>query len=130
MMKEIETEISFVSFDGMETVSIIMKPNITLTKENVHQQILASHELKGELRVNILINITQLKLSNISREVMEYMKNNEYTKYQKKVAIVIEGTAQKIIGNIYLSVVKPHIETKFFTSEVDALKWTLSTQLA
>lgn len=128
-MKEIETEISFVSFDGIETVSIMMKPNIMLTKENVHLQILASHELKGELRVNILINITQLKLSNISREVMEYMKNNEYTQYQKKVAIVIEGTAQKIIGNIYLSVVKPHIETKFFTSEIEAKKWINATQL-
>ena len=104
----------------------MMKPNIILTKENVLEQILASHQLKGELRVNIITNITQLKLSNISKEVMEYMKNNEYTKYQKKVAIIIEGTAQKIIGNVYLSVIKPHIETKFFTSETDAKNWTNS----
>ncbi len=125
-MKEVETEISYVSFDGIETVHIMMKPNIILTKENVLEQILASHQLKGELKVNIITNITQLKLSTISKEVMEYMKNNEYTKYQKKVAIVIEGTAQKIIGNVYLSVIKPHIDTKFFTSEADAKIWTNS----
>ncbi len=125
-MKKVETEISYVSFDGVETIHVMMKPNIILTKENVLEQILASHQLKGELRVNIITNITQLKLSNISKEVMEYMKNNEYTKYQKKVAIIIEGTAQKIIGNIYLSVIKPHIDTKFFTSEIDAKNWTNS----
>ena len=125
-MKKVETEISYVSFDGVETIHVMMKPNIILTKENVLEQILASHQLKGELRVNIITNITQLKLSNISKEVMEYMKNNEYTKYQKKVAIIIEGTAQKIIGNIYLSVIKPHIDTKFFTSEIDAKNWTSS----
>ena len=122
-MKQVETEISHVSFDGIETIYIMMKPNIVLTKENVLLQILASHELKGELNVNIVINITQLKLSNISKEVMEYMKNNEYTKYQKKVAIIIEGTAQKISGNTYLKIFKPLVSTSFFTSETEAQHW-------
>lgn len=122
-MKQVETEISLVSYDGKETIYITMKPNIVLTKENVLVQILASHELKGELNVNIVINITQLKLANISKEVMEYMKNNEYTKYQKKVAIIIEGTAQKILGNTYLKIFKPLVSTAFFTSESDAQHW-------
>lgn len=122
-MKEIETEISQVSYDGIETIYVMMKPNIVLTKENVLEQILASHKLKGELNVNLVINITQLKLSNISKEVMEYMRNNEYTKYQKRVAIIIEGTAQKIIGNTYLKIFKPLVSTAFFTNESDAKQW-------
>ena len=76
-MKKVETEISYVSFDGVETIHVMMKPNIILTKENVLEQILASHQVKGELRVNIITNITQLKLSNISKEVMEYMKKQQ-----------------------------------------------------
>ena len=58
-----------------------------------------------------------------SKEVREYVAGPEVGRIVEADALVIIGTAQKIIGNFYMQVNKPSRPTKLFTSKEEALRW-------
>lgn len=122
-LKTASSKIADLTFDGNDIVEVTIYENAILTTENIIEQYQISHELTGGIAVRLIIDISGLKLSSVPKEVMEYMAKNEYNQYQKRVAIIIEGTAQKIIANIYTKIFKPAVDTKFFTNETDAKNW-------
>ena len=61
-----------------------------------------------------IIDFSKISFTNIPKESMEYMANNEYTNNNTSLAIIINGLPQKLIGNFYLNVMKPKRKTKNF----------------
>lgn len=66
--------------------------------------------------------------SLITDEAQALLASKEMAEFNVAKAILIYSQKQKIIGNIYLSINKPHVKTKLFTDREKALKW-LRTQI-
>ena len=64
-----------------------------------------------------------MAFNHIPKETMQYLSKNPYNKYQIAAAILIEGLGLKLIGNFYLKVYKPEVNTKLFLVEETAKKW-------
>ncbi|PBQ34197.1 hypothetical protein CNR22_21295 [Sphingobacteriaceae bacterium] len=61
--------------------------------------------------------------SLITDEARALLASKEMAELNIAKAILIYNQKQKIIGNIYLSINKPHVKTKLFTDREKALKW-------
>lgn len=61
--------------------------------------------------------------SFITDEARALLASEEMAEFNIAKAILIYSQKQKIIGNIYLSINKPHVTTKLFTDREKALKW-------
>lgn len=93
--------------------------NLQLTKLNFEQNF---HQL-GERNVEVLIDACFVDFIRFPKEVMEYMSDNPYIKYQLSNALLIKGLAQRILGNFYLNISRPKVKTKLFTNLQEALRW-------
>lgn len=67
--------------------------------------------------------------STITDEARSLLASKELADLNVAKAILIYTQKQKILGNIYLSINKPHVKTRLFTDREKALKW-LRKQLA
>lgn len=61
--------------------------------------------------------------SLITDEAQALLASEEMAELNIAKAILIYSEKQKIIGNLYLSIKKPHVKTKLFTDREKALKW-------
>lgn len=122
-MKFLQTDISDLEFDEKDFLQIIIKENSELTIENVTQHFETVRLFTESKKVICLLDLTKIKFTHISSEVLNYMANNSYDQYQKAVALIIEGLGQKILGNFYLRVVKPKVQTKMFTDKNEGVNW-------
>jgi hypothetical protein len=122
----IKTDIAELKFDGQQTLEIIMLENIELTILNVKQTFEKTKSLTSGKKVKVLLDLRGLQFSYIPSEVMDYMAKSAFNKYQEAVAILIEGLGQKLLGNFYMKIVKPDVQTKVFTCNNEALKWLKS----
>ena len=64
---------------------------------------------------------------NISNEARDYFAHNKaHSKLRLSQAIVIDGLAQKIVGNFYKNFHRPACPVELFSNEEDAIKWIRS----
>jgi len=61
--------------------------------------------------------------STITDEARALLASKEMADLNIAKAILIYTKKQKILGNIYLSINKPHVNTRLFTDRDKALKW-------
>lgn len=59
----------------------------------------------------------------VEKEAREKASEPEFQKYTLASAIVHNSLAHKILGNFIVTVQRPAVATKLFTSTQDALKW-------
>lgn len=75
---------------------------------------------------HLLINFLQSTV-NISNQARNYFAHNKaHSKLRLSQAIVIDGLAQKIVGNFYKNFHRPDCPVELFTNEEDAIKWIRS----
>ena len=58
----------------------------------------------------------------LTKDARDYL-GKEGTANMSKLGIVVDSMVSKVIGNWYLTLSRPSIPTKLFTSEEDAIKW-------
>ena len=63
------------------------------------------------------------ELTSFSKESREYVASKEYVGLTIAKALYIKSLGQRIVGNFYLHVNKPHIKTKLFTDRTKAIDW-------
>lgn len=100
-----------------------MKSDIDLTIELARKSFEQTHAVIGERDVKVILDSRPIEFTHIPKEVMEYMGNSPYNKYQQSAAIVINSLGQKLISNFYITVIKPVVRTKVFNSLEAALEW-------
>ncbi len=90
---------------------------------NIEKDFKDTYEFTNGNKVLLLLDIRAMAFNHIPKETMEYLSKNPYNKHQIAAAILIEGLGLKLIGNFYLNVYKPEVNTKLFLREDVAKKW-------
>lgn len=67
-------------------------------------------------------------LSSISKEARETVASKTFAGITKAKALVVDSLGQRIVGNFYLTVNKPHIKTKIFGNREEAIVWLREQQ--
>jgi hypothetical protein len=61
--------------------------------------------------------------STITEDARALLASEELAKFNIAKAIIIHTHKQKILGNLYLTVNRPHVKTRLFTDREKALNW-------
>lgn len=62
-------------------------------------------------------------IKSITKEAREYFSVNDRETKVTAMAILIESPLSKIIGNFYMLLNRPKMDSKLFLDEASALKW-------
>ncbi len=63
------------------------------------------------------------ELTSFSHEARELVASEKFAGIAIAKALLISGLSQRIIGNFYIRVNKPHIKTQLFTDRQEAINW-------
>jgi hypothetical protein len=63
------------------------------------------------------------ELTSFTKEAREFVASKEFAGITIAKALLIAGLGQRIIGNFYMKVNKPHIKTKLFSDREKAVDW-------
>lgn len=78
---------------------------------------------KGEPYAAIL---TFGEMTEVTKEAREQIASFEHKQNTVAKAILVNNIGNRLLGNFYLSVNKPHIKTRLFTNRESALNWLRS----
>lgn len=73
-----------------------------------------------------VILVTGGDLITFSKEARELAASKEFIEAALAKALLINSTAYKIVGNFYLKVNKPYLQTRIFSDRTKALNWLRS----
>lgn len=71
-----------------------------------------------------IANVTNVK--TITKEARSAFSEGDGIKYMTACALIVGSPVNRLLGNFFLSVSKPSVPTKLFTSRDDALTWLYS----
>jgi uncharacterized Zn finger protein len=91
---------------GLEDVKNLIETNVCLTK-NTHYAALIDLE----------------ELSSFTKDAMNYTADRKTSPKIIARALMVNDLAKRIIGNFYIKVVRPQINTKLFTERQKAIAW-------
>ena len=119
--EEIVTRVSkvWVGEDGIARV--IHVPGAELTLEDAKETMAAYLKVNKGKRLPLFVDTKQMK--SMSRESLFYYASEETAKTGIAVALIVGTPVSKVLGNFYLGVCSPHLPTRLFTSEQEALEW-------
>jgi hypothetical protein len=102
-------------------IQVSEQPEFTL--EAVKNSYRQSYELTGARKVYTFTDARNFNFSYLPKEVFTYMSDNPFVEYQHNNAILIDSLAQRILGNFYLNVFNPKVNTRLFTDKKAAVDW-------
>lgn len=104
----------------------IIKAGVVLEVDDVRK--IKEINLKIAHNKNYALLVDPQEGSTITDEARALLASAELAQFNLAKAIVTHTLKQKILGNLYLQVNKPHVKTRMFTDREKALKW-LHSQL-
>lgn len=90
----------------VEDIKLLVKTNLTLTN-NKHYAAL----IDGE------------ELASFTKEAMEYSARNDISPKVLARAIMVNSLPKRIVGNFYIKITRPAVNTKLFNDRAKALIW-------
>ena len=105
--------------DGI--VRIIHVPGAEVTLEDAKETMAAYLKLNKGKRLPLFVDTKQMKF--LAREARKYYSGEEAAKAASAVAIIIGTPVSRVLGNFYLGLSNPHLPSRLFTSESEALEW-------
>lgn len=106
--------------DGIIYIKFIDKLDMTL--EKAKSSVEARLSLCEGLDHPVLIDMRGIR--SVTREAREYFAN-EGTRLIKAGALIVGSPLNRTLGNIFLWINKPKVQTRLFTNENEALKWLI-----
>lgn len=90
-----------------------------------------SKEVFKVIRENSPWNISPLYISGetfsgMDKESKIFFASEEVLKHCSSVAVLVRNIGQRILTNFYFRLVKTETPTRFFSSEAEAIKWSLN----
>ncbi len=98
-----------------------IKPGVVMEVEDVTS--LKKHNYTEAGNKPYAILVTAGDLITFSKEARELAASKEFIDAALAKALLINSTAHRIIGNFYLKVNKPYLQTKIFSDRTKALNW-------
>lgn len=94
------------------------------------EQIMQTKELLGEMvgRKRVRIFVTTQDFTGLTPEGRKTAASAEANEYTLAAAVLVNTLAKKLLFNAYLSINKPVVPTKGFTSKEDGIRWLMSME--
>lgn len=109
----------WVGADGI--ARIIHVPGSELTLRDAEETMAAYLKLSKGKRLPLYVDTSGMK--SMTRESRLYYASEETAKTGRAVAIVVDTPVSKVLGNFYIGLSNPHLPSRLFTSEQEALAW-------
>lgn len=120
-MNKITTSVAEMHVDVDGILNIKIFPNVLLTLEKVKEYYIISKEIVGNKKALVLFDGSEEY--SITEEAKFFGASKEVTDTRIAVAYITNSIANKLMFNLYLSVNKPEVPTKMFSSKENGLKW-------
>jgi hypothetical protein len=105
--------------DGI--VRIIWVPGAEVTLEDAKETMAAYLKLNKGKRLPLFVDTKTMK--SLSRDARKYYAGEEAAKVASAVAIIVGTPVSRVLGNFYLGLSNPHLPSRLFSSESEALEW-------
>ena len=105
--------------DGIARV--IHVPGAEVTLEDAKETMAAYLKLNKGKRMPLFVDTKTMK--SLAREARHYYAGEEAAKVASAVAIIVGTPVSRVLGNFYLGLSNPHLPSRLFTSEEEALEW-------
>lgn len=109
----------WVGEDGI--VRIIWVPNAEVTLEDAREIMDAYHKLRKGRKLPLLIDTRTMK--SFDRGARHLFAGEEAGGCASAAAIIVGTPVSKVLGNFYLGLSNPHVPSRLFSSEDEALAW-------
>jgi hypothetical protein len=120
-MKTIQTKVAYFSYDSRSRI-LRMKilEDASIEVENAIQNYEAASSLtNGEKHLLLVDAQANVYISKETRIYSAQTKPNS----PLAMALIVNSTANRLIGNFYINFNKPKVPTKLFPNEEKALRW-------
>jgi hypothetical protein len=105
--------------DGI--VRIIWIPGADVTLEDAKETMASYLKINKGKRLPLFVDTKTMK--SLAREARRYYASEEAARVASAVAIIVGTPVSRVLGNFYLGLSNPHLPTRLFSSEDEALKW-------
>ena len=105
--------------DGI--VRIIHVPGAEVTLEDCKETMAAYLKLNKGKRLPLFVDTRKMK--SFSRAGRQYYSGEEAALVASAAAIIVDTPVSKALGNFYLGVSNPHLPSRLFSSDSEALEW-------
>lgn len=105
--------------DGLKELTV--KENATYDASDVEESLKLS--LQGNYNGKFYVLFEAEGNATITEDARKRAASQDYTKYSAALALCSDKPALVALGNIFLTVNRPKVPTKFFKKRADALKW-------
>jgi hypothetical protein len=109
----------WVGEDGI--ARIIHEPNCDVTLADAQETMAAYEKVNQGKRLPLFIDTMTMR--SLSREARHYYASEEAAAVASAAAIIIGSPVSRVLGNFYLGLSNPHLPSRLFTDEDEALAW-------
>jgi hypothetical protein len=109
----------WVGDDGI--CRIIHVPDAEVTLEDAQETMAAYKKIYNGRKLPLLIDTKTMR--SLSREARHYYAGEEAASCASAAAIIVGTPVSKVLGNFYIGLSNPHLPSRLFTSEEEALTW-------
>jgi hypothetical protein len=100
---------------------IIHVPGAEVTLADAKETMAAYLKLNKGKRRPLLVDTKTMK--SLAREARHFYAGEQAAKVASAAAIIIGTPVSRVLGNFYLGLSNPHLPSRLFTSEDEALEW-------
>jgi hypothetical protein len=108
-----------ISHDMLKELTI--KENVILQADDVHKSM--EYSLCGNEHKRFYVLLEGEENSSVSEEARKIAASEEYAQNTAALALCSHSPAMYILGNLFLTVNRPKVPTKFFKKREEALVW-------
>ena len=119
--EEIKTQCATIRLLTPDIIENIIHDHATLEKENVLEIKAVNKQLSLGQPYAVLVDGGTY--TTISKEARELSASKEFAQKTIAKALLVRNLGQRIVGQFYIKVNKPHIKTKIFSDREKAIEW-------
>ncbi|MDH5542458.1 MAG: STAS/SEC14 domain-containing protein [Nitrospinota bacterium] len=120
-MNTINTRVSCICIDENNISRVNINENAEVDLADAEEIISTILKIRGGEILPVCIDIRKLK--SISREARQYFASDDRPRVGNAVALVVESSTTRVIGNFFLGLNKPSYPLKIFQNVNDATGW-------
>lgn len=124
LMKKLITSIAALHMDEDGILIVEMLPGANVTLENNREYLAATNQLLNGRKALVLFDASVQY--SITEEAKAFGTSEAFLSNRIAIAYVTRSVANKLMFNLYLTVYKPMVPAKMFSTRKSALKWLKS----
>jgi hypothetical protein len=117
----ITTRVSKVWLGEDGIARVIHVPGAEVTLEAAKETMAAYLKIYKGKRRPLFVDTKTMR--SLAREARQFYAGEEAAKVANAVALIVATPVSRVLGNFYLGISKPHLPSRLFSSEEEALNW-------